>query len=252
MIILTKISIILVIVLLFSFIVLLGHWYMKNAQNKRTDSNKRLYLNSGERFNKLHHQITHWVIEKLIFFRLDSFKNNPRGNFIFLISLLRVLGFSLLLGVFCYITNAQIDLNERTLTLFFGIYFTAVNALYFYKRRVFKEKWEYLAKLYNDLLASIPTSSAYQYCLLENTLAIDIVTTGMWGHRSFSGIAYSECKKAIDYFETHPELLELEKEIIEQKENKIITLTEIQALGLLETYQIELLKKAKEAFKQES
>lgn len=234
------------LMLLFGYILclLVLNYFMDKCSNTLTYSDSGLYLRSGGEYSNLFFRFVHSFIEKFIFIRFDSYKNNPRGNFIWLIAFIRIsLFYTFTIIVYYFLSdqdNPLVNLvNKQNCYYFFifvGTYFASISTLYYNKKKIFQEKWEYLANLYNKTLDYIGKE---QYNLLENTLAIDIVTCMMWGHRSFSSIVNAQLRLSINAMDNKDHVDEFIKKLDDKK------LTEKEALNILEDHQLILLKKLK-------
>jgi hypothetical protein len=130
-------------------------------------------------------------------------------------------------------------MDGKNYFLIFGSYLTLINTFYWAEKNKLKDKWQYLAGLYNQTLLQRANKEMNE--ILSNALAIDIVTTMMWGHRSFSEIVRVELNEAISKID--------ESWKREDFENKLKThkLTEVEAMKLLEDNQAWLFKKYKRA-----
>lgn len=221
--------------LIFSCLGLLGliHLFYKSKRNKRLAAHL-IYLNSGNEYEHRLLQFGHWFIEKIIFLRIDLFKNNPRGNFLWFKTILHfTILYSLLFIFYIYVFDEETLKKQfedgRNYFLVLGSYLTLINTFYWAEKSKLKDKWQYLATLYNQTLNVRDNEG--KHLILSNALAIDIITTMMWGHRSFTEIVKTEIDEAISSLEN-----QLEKEHLQEKfENH--QLKEFEAIKLLEDYQ---------------
>lgn len=229
------------ILLICGCLCLLGfiHWFYKTRRNNRLSAHL-IYLNSGDEYETWWLQLGHWFIEKVIFLRIDLFKNNPRGNFLWLKTIIHfTIIYCLIFIAYIYIFDES-TLKEqfkegRNYFLILGSYLTLINTFYWAEKTKLKDKWQYLATLYNQTLNVRDDES--KHLILSNALAIDIVTTMMWGHRSFTEIVKTELEEAISNLDD-----QIRKDIIANKFDNH-QLKEFEAIKLLEDYQKVLFSK---------
>ena len=230
----------------FALIAVGVHYFLKLLSKSSLAKENKLYLNSNHDYANFILKWTHVLVEKAIFLRVDAYKNNPRGNFIWIISFLRVsFYYILLISIYTYFYSIEcfiniFETNSYYFIVIIATFFTLVNTVYNSIKQTFKSKWEYLANLYNITLKNIENENLYN--LHENTLAIDIIVSMMWGHRSFDSIAYAEVLTALDYFK------EADSSFYDDYITKFneSDLTESNAIKILEKYQLVLLNKIKE------
>ncbi|WP_290736377.1 hypothetical protein [Halobacteriovorax sp. JY17] len=175
-----------------------------------------------------------------------NFKNNPSSNIIFFRSIYIVSFFTIIIIISSTLTmllvcgevpnsNSLIKkLDYIHFITFYFAYFSAFSTLFWKERNKFKEKWEYLNNLYNDLL----DDNVHVQEIKLNALSIDCIVMLQWGHRSLRELVYIEVFTAVSYFFTDES-----KESIASKVNTA-TFTEKEIIFLLENYQTYLDQKS--------
>lgn len=175
------------------------HYFYKKYLNEKLKGKHVLYFHSGGEYSQPFAILLNFIIEKIIFLRIDLFKNYPRGNFLWVKTVAHVTILYCIAGMVLY-SNLSSEsfkscFNGINPAVVLGTYFTLISTFYWSEKSKLKDKWQYLATMYNQILLNWNDPVKHQ--LLSNALAIDTVVTMMWGHRSFSSIVYSELKVAI-------------------------------------------------------
>lgn len=234
-----------IFILLFSILCLYLAIYIFHLTYKaKNKSEENLYLNSSTGNHNWILELLHFIVEKMIFFRVDAYKNYPRGNFIFLRSFLQVTAIYILISFIVYCgyglntddllcaLNSSFNINSIfTLT---ASYFALIFTFYWHEKNKYKDKWNYLANLYNEIIKNYKTKAHNN--LMSNSLAIDAVVLMMWNHRSFKNIVIKELRDAVLNLENEDEKNELTYKM------KSGLLTEDEAVRILEKRQIKLLE----------
>lgn len=231
-----------VLIYLALFIIHLIHKKKYNGDN--------LYLHSSFDNNNVFLETIHFVLEKAVFLRVDAYKNYPRGNFLFLRSCIQVtLIYTIIISIVSYGQNFLPDNlkpSNGSTTLgamftFAGSYFALIFTFYWNEKNKYKDKWVYLANLYNEIIKNYKSEIHNE--LMSNSLAIDTVVLMMWNHRSFKYIVMNELEIAINNINDDKK----KYHFIEKLENK--KLTENEVIKLLEDYQLNLIEKRNEELK---
>lgn len=228
---------------------ILGHWIydLFFAHSYRSDQVRVKLRNSAS--VKEEPRSSDKFVESFIFGRTENFKNDPRGNVIFLKSLHTVslvvvtcAGITFLIFILCLpcqTLNIDVTIKDE-ITLLLAV-MAAVNGLSWLENRKIAEKWNYLSGLYNKLIdkksSEISSGKRTERSLQLNALAIDILVTMMWGHRSFKELFLLESQKAVSYFCGYREDNPIS---LLNKKNKF-HFSEAELLFILENYQRYLL-----------
>jgi hypothetical protein len=143
------------------------------------------------------------VFEYLIFFKWIYFKNRVRGNLFFLRSILMVLTFALIYFKFFASFNLVIIGVDIDPVIAFG---AAIVINYWAMVQSFAGKSVLCLNVYNDVLKAYGSKNIIGAQLLRNSLALQVVTVDMWGHRLFSPMFISAIKSAlIEYYTRKPQ-----------------------------------------------
>jgi hypothetical protein len=134
------------------------------------------------------------LFEYLIFFKWIYFKNRVRGNLFFLRSILMVLTFALLYFKFFASFNLVIMGVDIDPVIAFG---GAIVINYWAMVQSFASKSVLCLNVYNDVLKAYGAKNIVAAELLRNSLALQVVTVDMWGHRLFSPMFISAIKSAL-------------------------------------------------------
>jgi hypothetical protein len=134
------------------------------------------------------------LFEYLIFFKWIYFKNRVRGNLFFLRSILMVLTFALLYFKFFASFNLVIMGVDIDPVIAFG---GAIVINYWAMVQSFASKSVLCLNVYNDVLKAYGAKNIAAAELLRNSLALQVVTVDMWGHRLFSPMFISAIKSAL-------------------------------------------------------
>lgn len=155
--------------------------------------NTPVYLRPDEKSSRFHNFLEHFV-----FWRLSKFKNDPRGNYLLIRSFLIVFSvfifpvFCISLGIIVFeylgkIENVAEYINLRNGLKVFFTFLGSTTVSYWNMNNLFNKKWTYCANLYNKVAEfSSSKNGGDANELLENTLAIDLLTLDLWAHRSFA------------------------------------------------------------------
>lgn len=186
------------------------------------------------------------AIEVGIFSRTQNFKNDPRGNIMLIksaytVSMIIVLivlsSYFIFSAIYPFMT-INLNINYKDILAGYLTAIAAINGLYWLEKSKHKEKWNYLSAEYNKIITERDYSKPIQtmnnnISVLLNALAIDIIITMMWGHRSFKELFLNEAKKAVDHFigNTTCSLMLL----------KDFHFSEAELIFILENYQRELM-----------
>lgn len=184
----------------------------------------------------------HFLIERLILFKWQCFKNNPRGNnlvirAVFIATLIPAYMLLLmwLLNFFFGITDfysgairEKFDFHhykEYLLPLL-----AVIIVIYGSIWKDFHSKWEYCSNLFNDILKCNDEEVVSNLCA---SLSIDLITLDLWAHRSFKETFHEELITAIkEKYQTSA------LPIIEEAENGLMS--ETRAMEILTDYQAKL------------
>lgn len=185
----------------------------------------------------------HWVIENIILCRWQSFKNDPRSNYLVIKSgftVIIIFGLIYILGVILYhiipisfetSMNGYIKNNLNKIIIgFFG----STSLVYWQTAKMYQKKWLYCSELYNKIICLDPNEKEGVYRVLSNALAIDLVILDLWAHRSFKELFRDELKLAIDK----------EGDLKNYYLSKMIDgkLSESEAMAILQKHQYKLFK----------
>lgn len=228
------------------FVAFIFNYFIANMLNKPNVKNKLLIMLSDNVDGK--YSVSS-LIEIVFWGRTFNFKNNPSGNFIFLRSVLIV---SWVVIAICLTSlpilrldlrdfypymSINTSINIENIFIFYSSFMTAVGTVFWYERNKYKEKWEYIQGMYNDLLCCDDKDEP----LKSNALAIDCVTLLQWGHRSVQELVYSECVKAIKL--TFEDLSNYEVTERLKCKNKKECFSESEIIFILENYQTYIISK---------
>lgn len=228
---------------------------------------RRIYVRSSD-FSDFY-SLVNYILEKIVFLKFDSFKNTPSGNFLWLISFVKVTCvYAILFIIFLVLTNKDIVsllklIQPDHVVEIFSIsasYFILINTSYAFSRKTYSEKWEYLAGLYNNLIL---LDDKKKKDLINVSLCMDIVCLEMWGHYSYQEIVYDELCLVYDSLSTEKSVdkniqkeIEAIKDKFPNKDDYVKTLedrkkafSEKTILTLLEFRQEIILKKLKKSMK---
>ena len=202
-----------------------------------------VYLKSDKNDSSFHKFLEHWILWKR-----EKYKNKPRGNCLIIRSLFVVFTIFSIMGpliillnylisflpdkIFCinlFLDNSMSSIvpKEITTTNVIVSFFGAVSILYWNIMSLFNKKWAYCCELYNKIISKNRGKSKQK--LLENALAVDLLTLDLWAHRSFSKFFSKELTKSIKKKYCKDEIM---RNIIISKANEQ-RLTENEAWDLL-------------------
>jgi hypothetical protein len=206
----------------------------------------------------------HFALEKLVFWRLAKWKNQPRTNFLFLRACLIVatmllaivgilsvaVGIGYLVGSESAVTSLRSFRGEWPKHLLHCLlgFFSAVSVLFWNLEKEFKGRLMYCNSVYNESLKcttyglkNIRRLSILKKDLLSNSLAIDLLYFDLWAHYSLKELFAQELEEAIqDYYQPGNPVTEAIKRINSGK------MGEIEASKLLHNRQSMLLAKEAE------
>lgn len=189
--------------------------------------------------------IFHFLIEKIILFKWQYFKNNPRANFLIIKSGLSTFFIFILILISSFLPNyindssykkfLEMILNPMNTIEFFGGFFGSLSIIYWNSSRLYHKKWRYCCDLYNKIIEM--DHELLQREILINALAIDILAVDLWAHHSFKEVFADEIVESIK----ESNYCESEKENLHEKSRRGL-LNEIEARNLLRSRQNALLK----------
>lgn len=146
------------------------------------------------------HDLLNLFLEYFVFFRWIYFKNRPRGNLLFLRSILVVGTYSSIYYYFFGSFTLVLEgIEVDSIICFAGaIVFGYSNML-----SVFHRKSDSCTKLYVQMVSQSTEGNDKAAQLLANTLCLQLLTLDLWAHRMFRRIFSSYLQKAIDYTYKH-------------------------------------------------
>lgn len=81
---------------------------------------------------------------------------------------------------------------------FIVAWFGFIISSFIIERKILYDKWQYLAKLYNDVISLNDEKEEDKRDVLNAALAIDLLDMEMWSHRSFSEVFFSQMEEAVE------------------------------------------------------
>lgn len=193
--------------------------------------------------------------------RRQKWKNNPRGNFLFLMSLQSGLTVAFLMGGFWVLiqfvvglcSDTPFTLKSLVLRVLDGSYrtvlelspagfgkltvgfFSVVSIIYWGVSSRFNNNWLYCQNLFSTIAAMEVTdrASAERRSVVASSLCIDLVILDLWAHRAFTNGFHEILQRAITI--TQDELT-IRAELLERF--SLGDLREDEALNILEAYHL--------------
>ena len=136
------------------------------------------------------------VLEYFVFFRWIYFKNRPRTNFFFVRSVAAVAAF----GVIYYSIFSSLRLVLLGIDLDPVIFFAiAISVAYWQMTNVYLNKKVACNTTHNQIIHAFGEGNVKTAKLLKNTLALNLLSEGLWAHRSYVYFFASALESALDY-----------------------------------------------------
>ena len=170
-----------------------------------------------------------WIFEYLVFFKWIYFKNRPRGNFLFLRSIMVTTFF----GFIYYTLFSSLELLIMGVDIDPIIILALVVTIgYWNMTYVFQRKSVDVTNLYNQYLIELGQGHKQSADLLLNSLSMQVLAVDLWAHRSFTDIFVKALNLAIkddngsddwsNKLESNKMSVREARELLQNRQNKLI------------------------------
>ena len=136
------------------------------------------------------------ILEYFVFYKWMFFKNRPRGNLLFLRSLLVVGTFSILYFYFFGQFELVLEGIDIDPVIALGL---AAGVGYWNMVNVLNKKSMYCGQLYNQIFAVLAGGDKKKGEAMATSLAIQLLTLDLWAHRSFGRVFVKKLDEAIQF-----------------------------------------------------
>jgi hypothetical protein len=173
--------------------------------------------------------LLNWIFEYLVFFKWIYFKNRPRGNFLFLRSIMVTTFF----GFIYYTLFSSLELLIMGVDIDPIIILALVVTIgYWNMTYVFQRKSVDVTNLYNQYLIELGQGHKQSADLLLNSLSMQVLAVDLWAHRSFTDIFVKALNLAIkddngsddwsNKLESNKMSVREARELLQNRQNKLI------------------------------